>query len=269
MSDRKVHVSRLSRPRLFLGTLAFVVSSIVAAGCGATAPVSHAPKSTATASHDRFTTTLTVSRTAVSAGTPIPSILVIINHTGRAVSFFSCLGDASLEVGIGSARVPFNPLSGAIGCFTRLEPGRNVFRESILTDYLGCGGSGVPPCGSPPIIDPLPVGTYQTSIDWEQVPHVVPHPAPLTIMLTPSREGILQGVAYPCGMSWTAPSVVIRQGARLVEQLAEFGNHYRDRLPPGRYTVSRSPRGAIDRTWTVMVRPDRTTTAPTIEDTCK
>jgi hypothetical protein len=63
--------------------------------------------------------------------------------------------------------------------------------------------------------------------------------------------------------------VFIRQGETLVEQLAEFGFHYRDRLPPGRYTVSAPPRGASDRTWTVTVLPDRTTTAPTIEDTCK
>jgi hypothetical protein len=216
----------------------------------------------------RLTTTLTLSHTAVSAGTPIPSVLVIINHTGRAVSFFSCLGDASLEVGIGNAGIPFNPLSGAIGCSTRLGPRRNVFRESISTDYQGCGGAGVPPCGSPPIIRPLPAGPYQTSIVWEQVPHAVPRPAPLAITLTPSREGILQGVAYPCGMVRTG-SVVIHQGATLVEQLAEFGNHYRDRLPPGWYTVSSPPRGAIDRAWTVTVLPDRTTTAPTIEDTCK
>jgi hypothetical protein len=194
---------------------------------------------------------------------------VIVNHTGRVVSFFSCLGDASLEVGIGTAGIPFDPPSGAIGCSTRLEPGRNVFRETISTDYQGCGGAGVPTCGSPPIISSLPAGRYQTSIVWAQVPHAVPHPAPLAITLTPSREGILEGVAYPCGMTRVGGSVVIRQGARFVEQLAEFGFHYRDRLPPGQYTVSSPPRGAIDRSWTVVVLPDRTTTAPTIEDTCK
>lgn len=262
-------VSRFSKPRVLRGTLALAASAVVAAGCGATAPTSPVPRTTSTASHDGFTTTLTLSHTVVSAGTPIPSVLVIINHTGRAVTFFSCLGDASLEVGIGSAGIPFNPVSGAIGCFTRLGPGRNVFGESISTDYQGCGGAGVPPCGSPPIIRPLPAGTYQTSIVWEQVPHAVPHPAPLAITLTASREGILQGVAYPCGMARTAGSVFIRQGETLVEQLAEFGFHYRDRLPPGRYTVSAPPRGASDRTWTVTVHPDRTTTAPTIEDTCK
>lgn len=222
-----------------------------------------------TAAHDGFTTTLTISRTAVSAGTPIPIVLVITNHTGRTVSYFSCLGDASLEVGIGNARVAFNPASGAIGCGTRLVPGRNVFRESISTDYQGCGGTGVPPCGSPPIIDPLPAGHYATSIIWSQVPQAVPHPSPIAITLTRSREGILQGVALPCGaMIARAGSVFIRQGGRLVEQLAEFGTHYRDRLAPGVYTVSRAPTRRVGRRWTVRVLPDRVTTAPTIENNC-
>jgi len=264
--QNKLDMSRFSKPRVLRRTLALAASAIVAAGCGTTA-TPFVSRSTSTASHDGFTTTLTISRTAVSAGTPIPSVLVIINHTGRTVTFFSCLGDASLEVGIGNARIPFNPVSGAIGCSTRLEPGRNVFSESISTDYQGCGGQGVPPCGSPPIIRSLPAGAYQTSIVWQQVPHVVPHPAPLAITLTPSHEGILQGVAYPCGLGRTG-SVFIHQGATLVEQLAEFGFHYRDRLPPGRYTVSSPPR-QIDRSWTVTVLPDRTTTAPTIVDTCK
>jgi hypothetical protein len=267
MSDRSKN--RLPKPRMLVRILALSISAIALAGCAAAAPTHPTPRGTSTASHDGFTTTLTLSHVAVSAGTSISSVLVIVNHTGHSISFFSCLGDATLEVGIGNAQVPFNPISGAIGCSTRLEPGRNVFRESISTDYQGCGGAGVPSCGSPPIIDPLPVGTYETSIDWQQVPHVVPYPGTLTITLTPTHEGVLQGVAYPCGMSWTAPSVVIRQGTRLVEQLAEFGNHYRDRLPPGRYTVSRSPKGANDRSWTVTVLPGRTTTAPTIEDTCK
>lgn len=259
---------KFSSPRMLHGIVALASSAIVLAGCGASAPAALAPR-TSTASYDGITTTLTLSRTTAPAGTPIPSILVIVNHTGRVIAFFSCLGDASLEVGIGDSAIPFNPPSGAIGCSTRLEPGRNAFRESISTDYQGCGGTGVPPCGSPPIIDTLPAGTYRTSIVWQDVPRSVPHPAPLTFTLTPSREGILQGIAYPCGMTMRAGSVFIRQGTRLVEQLAEFGNRYRDRLAPGRYTVSSLPRGAGDRAWTVTVLSDRTTTAPTIEDTCK
>lgn len=255
--------------RFLCGVLLLAVPAVVAGGCDTAAPPSPLPRSSSTALNGEFTTTLTLSHTTVSAGTSIPSVLVIVNHTRRVVSFFSCLGDASLEVGISSAGIPFSPDSGAIGCSTRLEPGRNVFREEISTDYQGCGGAGVPPCGSPPLIDPLPVGRYQTSIDWQEVPHVVPHPAPLAVALTPSREGILQGVAYPCGTPRTAPSVIIRQGSRLIEQLAEFGDHYRDRLAPGRYTVSIPSEGASDRSWTVTVYPDRTTTAPTIGDTCK
>ncbi len=262
-------MKRPSGTRAAWATLAIVAWAVVGAGCGSTTPSAappHSPRTSSTASHDGFTTTLTTSRTAVSAGTPIPIVLVITNHTGRTVRYSSCLGDASLEVGIGNAKIAFDPASGAIGCGTRLVPGRNVFRESISTDYQGCGGTGVPPCGSPPIIDPLPAGHYETSIVWSQVPRVVPHPAPIAITLTASREGILQGVAFPCGV--TSGSVYIRQGGRLVEQLAEFGSHYRDRLAPGRYTVWRTPTRRVGRRWTVQVLPGRVTTVPTIANNC-
>jgi hypothetical protein len=255
--------------RLLLGVASLAAAGLVAAGCGTSSPTASAPAMTTTATDGRFTTTLAVRDLRVPAGAPIRSVLTIVNRTDHVVVIGSCATNASLAVGVASPSVPFRPVSGLVLCSTRLRPGANVFPETISTDYQGCGGDGFPPCGSPPVITSLPAGSYETSIDWDQVPSAIPHPAALAITLTTSRLGTLRGIAYGCGFSSVADSVAIRQGSRLVEHLAEFGDHYRERLAPGTYTVSSPPAGALDRSWTVRVRADQTTTVPTIEDTCK
>jgi hypothetical protein len=248
--------------------LAALTSIVALAGCGSSATIATPPSNSRSASGDGFTTRLVIATTTVSAGQPISSRLVIVNHTRRSVSYFSCLGDASLEVGIASRTIPFNPASGAIGCNTVLHPGANVFKEDISTDYQGCGGSGVPACGSPPIIAPLPAGSYQTTIVWQSVPSRVPHPEPIAITLTRSQQGILQGDTTPCGAETRRGPVLVRQGKKVVELLAEFKGRYRDALQPGRYTLSASPMSAATRVWTVTVVASKTTTAPTVRVAC-
>jgi hypothetical protein len=173
-----------------------IVAAALAA-CGTPEAANHPSRST-TASQGDFTTTLIVNRTRVPAGDPITGVLKILNHSGRTVNCFSCLGDATLLVGIGNDAIPFNPVSGAIGCSTRLHPGINVIKETLSTSYQGCGGSGVPPCGSPPIIRSLPTGSYHTEIEWQGAPSQLPHPPGISITLTKSAKGTLRGFAAPC-----------------------------------------------------------------------
>jgi hypothetical protein len=265
-----LHVRTARRVPATVLALAALTSTTALAGCGSAAPSAAPTSNWTTASGGGFTTKLVVDKTTVSAGQPISSRLVIVNHTGRSVSYFSCLGDATLEVGIASAAVPFNPISGAIGCSTVLHPGSNVFNGAISTDYQGCGGSGVPACGSPPSIASLPAGSYHTTIVWQSVPSRVPHPAPIAITLTPSQQGILQGDTTPCRAGMGRGPLLVRQGKTTVDlqAVSEFKGRYRIELAPGRYTLSGSPMNAATRVWTVAVTAGRTTTAPTVTVAC-
>jgi hypothetical protein len=139
--------------------------------------------SSTSATNNAFTTKLIVSRTTVSAGAKIPARLVITNRTGRDFTIYSCLGDATFEIGIGNSAVPFDPISGAIGCGTVIKTGVNVFPEKIWTSYQGCGGPPYPKCGKPPRITSLPAGHYRTDVIWVGVPSQIPHPDSIVITL--------------------------------------------------------------------------------------
>lgn len=252
--------------RVHLALVPAVVAVAVAlAGCG-TPQATTRPSRSTTISRGAFTTTLRVSRTQVAAGDPISAVLTIVNRSGLNVSYFSCLGDTTLLVGIGNDAIPFNPASGAVGCSTRLHPGTNVFKETISTDYQGCGGGGFPPCGSPPIIHSLPPGSYHTVIEWQGAPSELPHPRGIPVTLTRSRKGILRGFAAPCPIV-SPRSVYIYRGNTLIEQLATFGGHYADSLDPGRYTVTLEKHPAAGPS--VTVHAGEVTTAPTLGVACR
>jgi hypothetical protein len=174
---------------MFTARLAVVVA--VAGLLGLTGTVSAAafpPKvvamsKTSTATKGQFTTTLALATTNVVSGQPISASITIVNRTSRSISYPSCRSDASLLVGIENDAIPFSPLSGDVYCQSAIHPGVNMFKEPILTTYLGCNGINQPRCPANHIPPPLPAGTYHTAITWFDVPPSIPHPLPLTVVV--------------------------------------------------------------------------------------
>jgi len=142
-----------------------------------------AAATTSTITKSQFTTTLTLATTSVVSGQPINASITIVNRTRRPISFPSCRIDAALLVGIASAAIPFSPLNGDVICRTVIRPGVNIVRQLIPTTYLGCSNLKAPFCKTNGTAPPLPAGRYHTVITWLDVPSVVPHPAPLTIVV--------------------------------------------------------------------------------------
>ncbi len=138
---------------------------------------------TSSITKSQFTTPLTLAATSVVSGRPINASIAIVNRTRHSIGFPSCRIDASLLVGIEPAAIPFSPLNGAVGCRTVIRPGVNMFKESIPTTYQGCSDLKAPFCEAIETAPPLPVGTYRTVITWLDVPSVVPHPKPITVVV--------------------------------------------------------------------------------------
>ena len=135
-----------------------------------------------------FTTTLSIATTNTVAGRSIAASITIVNSTRRSLSYPSCTVDASLTIGLTSATAPYDAISGAVGCRTVIAPGTNTLTEEIPTTYLACGASQLGRVALACLPDskgtPLPVGRYVTDISWYGVPSEIPHPRPLTVVLT-------------------------------------------------------------------------------------
>ena len=143
---------------------AVLTAALALSACGAPATQAGGPAhSSAVRGHMKVT--LIVSTTSQVPGRPIKSWLVFVNHTGKDIRVPQCEGNGVLTIGIGNLAVPFQPANGDVVCSTLIPKGRSVFPQTILTTYQGCGGPGVPACGTPPQLAPLPRGTYRTSIE--------------------------------------------------------------------------------------------------------
>ncbi len=137
-----------------------------------------------------WSVTLTVKKTTVRAGTPIPATLVVTNRTGRSVRYSSCRDNGVFGMGVANHHVPQGLASGAVACSASMRPGRNIFHETVWTNYESCSPS-VPPCRVP-----LPGGIYHTIVLWPKFAAQVPRPGSLAIRLTPNpNPGSGHGIA--------------------------------------------------------------------------
>ena len=138
---------------------------------------------TATATSKEWTVTLWVARTSTRAGTSIPATVTVDNRTGHRVVVSGCRG-VVFEMDLGNAKIP-NPIAVTTAeCSSSMAPGVHVFHTKVLTTYEGCGGNGLPKCGNPPKMSPLPAGTYRTQTVWLGAKPALPTPRPITITLT-------------------------------------------------------------------------------------
>ena len=81
------------------------------------------------------------------------------------------------SVELANAKVPYQGLSGAVACSTRLRKGTTVIHTRISAVYSTCGGPNLPSCANPN----LPIGTYHTVVNWPtRTPHI-PEPGRLYI----------------------------------------------------------------------------------------
>ena len=132
-----------------------------------------------------FTTTLTLDRTAVTAGASIKATLVIDNHTSGAVRL-PCLVNGDMTMGLANSAVPSMFASGLVACQDSLPVGKSAYHETIRATYPTCSVDG-PTDASSPRCDPggavpaLPVGRYHTTISWFGMPKQIPQPTALLV----------------------------------------------------------------------------------------
>jgi hypothetical protein len=177
--------------------MAIATCAALLSGCG-TSPGSALSRSV---SRNGLTVSLSLSVNRVLAGGEIPATLTISNSTSKTLFFPSCFGDGTLQVGLSSRQIPFQPGSGLVGCGTNILSHHSLVQhEEVSAAYQGCGGPPQPLClpGNP--IPPLPAGHYVTAIDWQQVPTVVPHPESIAVTVlaqNPTRALLAQQALWP------------------------------------------------------------------------
>ena len=141
-----------------------------------------------------ITVRLELSRTSVTAGTPIKGVAVITNNTTRPITIRNeqCTVDWGLAVGLVNQRVSFYPGFAASACAgpeAQLEPGTSRYPFTILTTYLGCSPTAADTTDPHPIIctphgiPPLPVGHYTTKIVWLGFPKKTEFSPPTVVTL--------------------------------------------------------------------------------------
>ena len=161
--------------RLVAAVLFFVSlgGPLVAAQAGASQNVAHA----VTTSTKGWAVTLAVAKTTVRTGTRFAATITIMNRTGHSVTVVGCQPNFDFSIELANAKVPYQGLSGAVACSTKLRRGTTVFQAPITAVYSSCGGPGLPSCANPN----LPVGTYHTVVNWPTgTPHI-PEPGRLYI----------------------------------------------------------------------------------------
>jgi hypothetical protein len=164
----------------------FVAATLlVAAMLPLAASVSVAGASSATSvttSSKGWVVTLTIAKSSLRAGSSMPATLTIVNRTGRVVKMGGCQVDANFVIGIANAKVQYEPISGAVGCWTDFHTGTNVFHEFIAASYNWCGGQGGPKWGKNPTVAPkLPTGHFHTVVEWFGTPSSMPKPGILSV----------------------------------------------------------------------------------------
>ena len=167
--------------------VAIATSAALLSACSSTA----APSLTRSVTRNGLTVSLTLGADHVVAGGEIPATLTITNSKSTTLYLPSCVVDGTFQVGLASRQIPFHPGSGLVGCGTSVPPHHSFVQpEMVSAAYEGCGGPTPPlplclPGKSP--IPPLPAGHYVTSIDWLQVPTVVPLPPTIAVTVLPQN----------------------------------------------------------------------------------
>lgn len=137
-----------------------------------------------TATSKDWTVTIWVARTSTKAGTSIPATVTVDNRLDHRVDITGCPG-TDYEIVAGNSKVPNNPVIPTVFCSSKMGPGIHIFHTKVQTMYQVCGGGeGTPPCGNPPKMSPLPVGTYHTQLILPGASPSLPTPRALTITLT-------------------------------------------------------------------------------------
>lgn len=146
---------------------------LVATQAGASQNVAHA----VTTSSKGWAVTLAVSKTTVRTGSKFSATITIVNRTGHSVTVQGCQSNFDFSIGLANAKVPYQGVSGAVACSTKLRVGKTVIHTTVTAVYSSCGGQGLPSCANPG----LPVGKYHTVVNWPTgTPHV-PQPGRLYI----------------------------------------------------------------------------------------
>ena len=159
-----------------------MVVVFVTVGALSNAGASASASRSSTASTKYWTVTLRVSRTSTVAGTTIPATVTVDNRSGHRVEVTGCTG-TDYEILVGNAKVPHSPIIPTVLCTSWMGAGVHVFHTKVQTMYESCGGQGVPRCGTPPAMSPLPTGTYRTELVLPTSKYPLPTPHPLTIQL--------------------------------------------------------------------------------------
>jgi hypothetical protein len=136
-----------------------------------------------TATSKDWTVTLWVARTSSKPGESIPATVTVDNRTNHRIELVGCPG-TDYEIIAGSSMVPNSPVIPTVLCASEMSPGVHVFHTKVQTMYVSCGGgAGSPPCGKPPKLISLPVGTYHTQLILPGAEPSLPMPQALNITL--------------------------------------------------------------------------------------
>jgi hypothetical protein len=132
---------------------------------------------TVTTSSKGWAVKLAVSKTTVRTGTKFSATITIVNQTGHSVTVQGCQSNFDFSVELANAEVPYQGLSGAVACSTKLHVGSTVIHAPITAVYSACGGQGQPSCAT----SDLPMGTYHTVVNWPTGSPHIPEPGRLYI----------------------------------------------------------------------------------------
>jgi hypothetical protein len=169
-----------------IGLVGSLFATVVSSALGA--DVSHATG--VTTSSKGWVVTLSIAKWNLPTGSSMAATLTIVNRTGHVVRVPSCQTNAIFVVGLGNAKVPYEPISGTIVCSTTLTEGTNVFCDRISAAYQQCFRSGgVPACGPGGTMPGLPPGFYRTVVEWPSSPPFIRHPGTLWVTVTRRQIG--------------------------------------------------------------------------------
>jgi hypothetical protein len=189
--------------------------------------------------------------TRAVVGTTIHGTAVLTNNTHVRTRIDGECG-VLVQVGLVRRGVTFDPLSSGVACFSRfaVSPGHSYSMPiTVQTLYDGCGGNGVPPCGSGthPIPE-LPLGTYAVKVVSVPLPKgtVVYVPPKVTLSSATGRTsgpegGSLVVQSYACEVDHPQPPlwVYVTHDGRAVDKRTRLGVTQELVLPlrPGVYYI--------------------------------
>jgi len=137
---------------------------------------------TTPSAHGNVTVTVKMDPVVVAPGGATWAIITV-NNPGGAFRIPTCQSNGTLQVGLTSALIPWQPFSGLVVCDTKFKTGKTVLRWQVVANYQSCGGgggAGHPPCVNG-TIPPLPRGVYETTVGWDLMPSFVQRPHTLKV----------------------------------------------------------------------------------------